>query len=179
MKLHGVDKTIQIQSSNIELGDSLTIYAREKIEDLAAKLFGRITSCEVHFRKEGAMVACSVRMKVGALRPWAAEMSHHNPYRAFNNALSKVATQMRRAKTEIREDHGKRFDKALGIQRPVRPRVAGTLIAPNLDMKPEADDYTKAQTQAANQDRNSIEAAAEILTLRDRPMRRDMPEAAE
>ncbi|RYF05281.1 MAG: 30S ribosomal protein S30 [Oxalobacteraceae bacterium] len=119
MKLQSVDGTIRVQSSNIELGAALTQHCRENIEKTASKLFGRINDADVHFRREGAMAACSIRIKVGALNPWAAEISHHNPYRAFNNALRKVTEQMRRAKSALREDHGRRLDQNLGIARPV------------------------------------------------------------
>ncbi|RYD59792.1 MAG: hypothetical protein EOP83_20415, partial [Verrucomicrobiaceae bacterium] len=169
----GTDSSIRIQSSNIQLGDALVLHAREKIETATMKLFGQTTEADVHFRREGEATACSVRMKVGRLRPWAAEMTHHNPYRAFNYAFDKVAAQMRRAKAEIREEHGTRLDKELGIRaaaaaprRPVLLPVEDEVA--DLTAIEGADDYVKASIQAAKQDKHAIESAQEILTLYDK-----------
>lgn len=177
MKSQVSDSSIRIQSSNIQLGDALVTHAREKIIAATMKLFGQNTEADVHFRREGEATACSVRMKVGRLKPWAAEMTHHNPYRAFNNAFDKVAAQMRRTKAEIREEHGTRLDKELGIR--LTPKPAPVLI-PNDDIADltsidGADDYVRASIQAVKQTKNAIESAQDILTLHDKPM----PHAAE
>jgi ribosomal subunit interface protein len=175
MKSQASDSSIRIQSSNIQLGDALIAHAREKIEASTMKLFGQTTEADVHFRREGEATACSVRMKVGRLKPWAAEMTHHNPYRAFNNAFDKVAAQMRRTKAEIREEHGTRLDKELGIRVAPRPEIRAVLI-PNDDIADlttmdGADDYVRASIQAAKQNKHAIESAQDILTLQDRPMK--------
>jgi ribosomal subunit interface protein len=164
MRVGSVDQAIQIQSSNIELGENLTQHARQKIETVGSKLFGRITNCEVHFRKEGSFTTASIRMKVGSLRPWAAVHTHINPYRAFNLCLDKIAVQMRQAKQAIRSEHGRRLDKTLGID-PISARVTPALaraaqMAQEADAANEAlaaDDYTRALTQASTQDRKAAE----------------------
>jgi ribosomal subunit interface protein len=170
MKSQPRQDSIRVQSSNIDLGDSLVRHAREKIETVTNKLFGQVTDADVHFRKEGEATACSIRLKVGRLRPWAAEITHHNPYRAFNYALDKCAAQARRAKAEIREDHGKRLDKHLGINPPTLGTARGPMLSPfDDDDKPDlttevgTDDYTKALIQAHKQRSSEIKAASEIL----------------
>ena len=51
MKLKTVDRTILVQSSNIDLGDVLPDYARTSILQMAAKYFGHLNSASVHFNR--------------------------------------------------------------------------------------------------------------------------------
>ena len=111
MKLETVDKNIAVQSSNIDLGSSLPNHAREGILRVASKYFGRLNTASVHFSREGITYRCSVNMQMGSLPIKSAEGSDKDIYLAFNTALNKLATQLRRTKREVREDKGERVDK--------------------------------------------------------------------
>ncbi|RYD67536.1 MAG: ribosome-associated translation inhibitor RaiA [Verrucomicrobiaceae bacterium] len=155
-----IDQAVNIQSSNIDLGEALTWHARQKVENLGAKFFGRITSAYVHFRKEGETTVCSIRFKVGGLKPFAGDMMHVNPYRAFNYALDKVEKQLRRMKRELREDKPVRKDKYANIAAAMTaPPPAPTSIIQaddeyDLASMEGADNYVKALMQAAKQDQS-------------------------
>lgn len=161
MKLHGIDNPILVQSSDVHLGDALTYHCRERIEQTAGKLFNHLTEARVHFKREGAMTTCSIRMKVNALPAWTAAHEHHNIHRAFNLALSKVATQMRRTKRALHEDKPQRLDKDMAITPPTDPAKRKLLVPQPTDEIDEpydlttmagADDYAKAMLQKAKQD---------------------------
>lgn len=167
MKLHGIDRAITVQSSDVEVGDALTLHAQTKIQTVASKFFGRITDANVHFRREGESFHCAVRFKVGALKPFNGEMTHINPYRAFNYALEKAATQMRRVKRELRDEKGERLDKFVNLEpsltakpAPLLPEEEPHLSSPNLTTMEGADDYVKAMTQAAKQERDRLKTDA-------------------
>lgn len=122
MKLQSVDKNITIQSSNIDLGDSLTGHARESILRVASKYFGRLNTASVHFNREGITYRCSVNMQMGALPMKSAEAREKDIYLAFNAALDKIAKQLRRTKREVREDKAERVDKDAALRDGLRPR---------------------------------------------------------
>jgi ribosomal subunit interface protein len=113
MKLKSVDRTILVQSSNIDLGDVLPDYARTSILQMAGKYFGYLNTASVHFSREGAMYRCTVNVQMGALRMMSGEAKSTDIYGAFRIALERVAKQLRRAKRELREDKAKRVDKDL------------------------------------------------------------------
>jgi ribosomal subunit interface protein len=116
-----VDKTITVQSSNVDLGDALPEYARDNILRVAAKYFGRLNTAAVHFTVEGITYRCTVNIQMGALKMMSGEAKHKDIYAAFNAALEKVAKQLRRTKREMREDKGQRTDKEAVLRDGLRP----------------------------------------------------------
>ena len=111
MKLRSVDRDISVQSSTVDLGDALPAHARQAILRVAGKYFGRLHSAAVHVTREGKAYRCTVNMQMGALRMRSAEASSPDIYAAFDAALERVATQLRRTKRAVRDDKGERTDK--------------------------------------------------------------------
>ena len=111
MRLESVDKAITVQSSDVHLGDRLPEHARESILRVASKYFGRLNTASVHFSREGMTYRCSVNMQMGGLPMKSAEARDKDIYLAFDAALTKIATQLRRTKRELREDKAERVDK--------------------------------------------------------------------
>ena len=124
MKLRSIDRTIMIQSSNVDLGEALPAHAEASILRVAGKYFGRLNTASVHFSREGTGYRCSVNIQMGALRMMSAEAQSHDIYLAFNAALEKAAKQLRRAKREVREDKAERVDKNALLREGMRPRSA-------------------------------------------------------
>ena len=121
MKLRSVDRAISVQSSNIELGDALPAHARQSILRVASKYFGRLSTAAVHFTRDGKTYRCTVNMQMGALKMTSAEGTSTEIFAAFNAALEKVATQLRRAKRAFRDEKGERTDKGLALREGMRP----------------------------------------------------------
>ena len=121
MRLESVDKAITVQSSDVHLGDRLPEHARESILRVASKYFGRLNTASVHFSREGITYRCSVNMQMGGLPMKSAEAMDKDIYLAFNAALTKIATQLRRTKRELREDKAERVDKDVVLRERINP----------------------------------------------------------
>ena len=91
MTLERVDKTITVQSSNVDLGDTLRDHAEESIRRTASKYFGHLNTAAVHFTKEGVNYRCTVNMQMGALKMMSGEAQNKDAYAAFSTALNKSA----------------------------------------------------------------------------------------
>lgn len=115
-----VTGAISIGSSNVDLGDALRAHARAGIEEAAGKYLQRLTAAAVHFAHEGAHYRCSITVQVGSLPTMAAEAQAIDAYAAFNQALTKAAKQMRRAKRAMREDKPVRADKDAALREGLR-----------------------------------------------------------
>lgn len=109
-------EAITVGSSNIDLGDALRAHVRDEITAAAGKYLQNLTAAAAHFAHEGAEYRCSVTVQIGALPRMAAEAQNKDPYAAFNQALEKVAKQMRRAKRAVREDKPVRADKDMALR---------------------------------------------------------------
>ena len=122
MKLRSVDRAISVQSSTIDLGDALPAHTRQSILRVAGKYFGRLSTAAVHFtREEGTSYRCTVNMQMGALKMTSAEGTSTEIYAAFNAALERVATQLRRAKRTFRDEKGERTDKDMALREGISP----------------------------------------------------------
>jgi ribosomal subunit interface protein len=121
MRLESVDKAITVQSSDVHLGDRLPEHARESILRVASKYFGRLNTASVHFSREGITYRCSVNMQMGGLPMKSAEARDKDIYLAFNAALTKIATQLRRTKRELRDDKAERVDKDVVLPERINP----------------------------------------------------------
>jgi ribosomal subunit interface protein len=111
MKLDIIQAPITVQSSTIDLGDTLPEHARSRIMQVAQKYFGRLTRGAVHVNREGAAYRCSVSMQMGSHKPAVGEALDEDCYKAFDAALGKAAKQLRRKKRAVREDKAIRLDK--------------------------------------------------------------------
>ena len=120
MKLKSVDRSIAVESSNVDLGAVLPDHARQAILRVAGKYFGRLNTAAVHFTREGKTYRCTVNMQMGALKMTSAEGTSTEIYAAFNTALEKVATQLRRAKRAFRDEKGERTDKDMALREGMR-----------------------------------------------------------
>lgn len=113
MAMEDEDQIITFESNNQEIGDALREHGRAEILKMTEKYFGRLISASVHFTGEGVTTRCSVNVQMGGLPMMSAEASAKELRLAFNQALDKVATQLRRAKRELREDKPARIDKGV------------------------------------------------------------------
>ena len=116
MKLQSVDRSITVQSSNVDLGTALPAQARQAILRVAGKYFGRLSTAAVHFAREGKTYRCTVNMQVGGLKMMSGEGQSADIYAAFRAALEKAATQLRRTKRAVRDEKGERTDKDIALR---------------------------------------------------------------
>jgi ribosomal subunit interface protein len=111
MSLEGAENSILVQSSNVDLGEAFSEFARTSIRQSASKYFGRLVVASVHVTREGITYRCTVNIQMGALKMMTGEAKNKDLYAAFRQALQKTAKQLRRSKRELREDKAERVDK--------------------------------------------------------------------
>ncbi len=124
MNLGNIDAIVTVQSSNVDLGDVLPEYARERILQVAGKYFGRLTRAAAHYKREGGSYHCTVQMQMGRAKPVTGEAQDEDCYMAFTMALNKAAKQLRRKKRIVRENRGMRVDKDVVLRGALGSRSA-------------------------------------------------------
>jgi ribosomal subunit interface protein len=121
MKLAIIQAPITVQSSTVDLGDTLPEHARSRIMQVAQKYFGRLTRAAVHVNREGAAYRCSVSIQMRGTQPAVGEALNKVCYKAFDAALNKAAKQLRRKKRVVREDKAIRLDKDMLLRQALGP----------------------------------------------------------
>jgi ribosomal subunit interface protein len=89
---------ISVRSSNIHLGSVLPARARQGIVRMALKYLGRLDGASVYFKREGRSYSCTVNVEMGAFKIVTGKAVGFDCYLALENALAKVAKQLRRTK---------------------------------------------------------------------------------
>lgn len=108
-----VETLITLESSNQPVSEALRLHGHDEIQKVAEKYFGHLVSAKAHFTADGFQTRCSITMQMGGLPSANAYAADKDMKLAFDHALDKVATQLRRAKREIREDKPARIDKGI------------------------------------------------------------------
>ena len=98
----------------MDVGDSLRSHVEDKLEEISGKYFNHTTHATVTFSKEGhghALTKAHISIQLGKNIMVLADREAADPYAAFDMAAEKVAKQMRRYKTRLR-DHHERMEQA-------------------------------------------------------------------
>ncbi len=96
----------------MDLGEALRSHVEGKLEDLNSKYFNRAIDATVTFSPEGqAFTKTHISIRVGKDIMVISDATENDPYVAFDQAADKVAKQLRRYKTKLR-DHHQRMDEA-------------------------------------------------------------------
>jgi ribosomal subunit interface protein len=98
---------VKITGSNIELGSSIQQYANEQLEKSITKFINKIDTAEVYFGKQSqlffANIVINEAVKKGVTIKASGEAG--DIYGAFNEALKKAVTQLRRYKDKLHDYH--------------------------------------------------------------------------
>ncbi len=102
---------IRILGVNMEVGDALTAYVKEHIENHVNKYFDTAIKAEVHFSKHNNTFHVTLVINEGVKRGIVikSDGSAEDAYGCFNEAMQKAARQLRRYKGKIknyRRDRG-------------------------------------------------------------------------
>jgi ribosomal subunit interface protein len=101
---------ISIQGKQISIGDALKTHIEDKITDILEKYFNRATDVSVTISREAqSFFKAQIRIHVGRDITVTAHDEETEVYAAFDIAAAKVAKQLRRYKTRLR-DHHERVD---------------------------------------------------------------------
>ncbi len=107
---------ITVSGHQVDVGEGLRGYATEQLAQVASKYFGGVEDVAVTFSRTGkGAFGCSIRVHSGRGLYFDGHGDNAEAHVAFNQALERVAKQLRRRKRELRED------------KPVNPTKQGLL----------------------------------------------------
>jgi ribosomal subunit interface protein len=107
---------ITVSGHQVDVGDGLRAYATEQLTGVASKYFGGVEDVAVTFSRTGkGGFGCSIRVHSGRGLYFDGHAENTEAPVAFNQALGRVAKQLRRRKRALRED------------KPVNPTKQGLL----------------------------------------------------
>ncbi len=99
---------LTIQGKQIDLGEALREHVTDKLEEINQKYFNHATFATVTFSKEGhghGQIKTHISIRIGKNIMVMADDIKPDPYASFDSTADKVAKQMRRYKTRLRDHH--------------------------------------------------------------------------
>ncbi len=97
---------LAVHGKQMDVGDSLRAHVKTKLEDINSKYFNRAIDTTVTFSPEGhAFTKAHISLKIGKDIMVSATAEDTDAYSAFDQAATKIAKQMRRYKTRLRDHH--------------------------------------------------------------------------
>ena len=109
---------ITVTGRNIDVGDALTLHARDHLEDAVEKYFEQARDAQVSFTHEGSTMRADISVHPGP-RGLVVQGSGSadDPYAAFDAALARIAKQLRRYKRRLNDHHrGRETEDVLAAQ---------------------------------------------------------------
>ncbi len=104
---------ITVSGHQVDVGDALRGHATAQLRGIASKYFGRAEDIAVTFSRTGkGGFGCSIRVHAGRNLYFDGEGENAEAAVAFNQALERVAKQLRRRKRALREDKHQNPTKA-------------------------------------------------------------------
>src|SRR5688572_14234604 len=97
---------VSVKGQHVDVGDNLRAHIDEKLENMKAKFFNRVTDVSVTFGREGHhLFKAHIVFHVGHDVKVQATAENPDAYAAFDEAAERVAKQLRRYKTRLRDHH--------------------------------------------------------------------------
>lgn len=95
-----------IQGHHLNLGDALKTRIQDKLDTINEKYFNRGIEATITVTKDGSGIfKTHISMKGGKDVTIQADSTAHDVYGSFEDAAEKVAKQLRRYKTRLRDNH--------------------------------------------------------------------------
>lgn len=96
---------IQINGKQIDIGDALREHVSGRIEDRVSKYFDRAVDAQVTFSREAHLIRVDCSVHAGHAIVMQSHASSADPYAAFDQALDRIETRLRRYKRRLRNHH--------------------------------------------------------------------------
>lgn len=96
---------INVSGRNINVGQTLTDHAEERLEHIADKFFSRSIDATAVFNKEGPFFRVDVSLHANQGINLKSRAEADEPYAAFEAAADKVEKQLRRYKRRLKNHH--------------------------------------------------------------------------
>lgn len=96
---------IQVNGKQIDIGDALREHVTERIEERVSKYFDRAVDAHVTFSRDAHMIRVDCSVHAGHAIVMQSHASAGEPYAAFDQALDRIETRLRRYKRRLRNHH--------------------------------------------------------------------------
>jgi ribosomal subunit interface protein len=96
---------ILTSGQQLDLGDALRAYVEEHLSAAVSKYMDNAIEANVVFRRDGSMYHCQCTVHIGAGISMQAAADGTDIYVSFDQALDKLAKQVRRDKRKRRNHH--------------------------------------------------------------------------
>ena len=98
---------VKITGSNIELGSSIQQYVNEQLEKAITKFISKIDTAEVYFGKQSQLFFANIIINEAVKKNITIKANGEagDIYGAFNEALKKAVTQLKRYKNKLHDYH--------------------------------------------------------------------------
>lgn len=92
-----------IVSGSIETGQNFSTYVEEEFEKNVLKYFEDITTAEVHLKKQGDDIYCSVVVNniYSKGNKISADAENHDARKSFDESLKKLVSQLKTEKNKV------------------------------------------------------------------------------
>ena len=95
---------ISVTGRHMSVGDSLKAHSTERMNGVAEKYFGNPIEAHIVFDKEGNSFKTDIQVHVGRGIKVQGQASAPDAYAAFDTALDRVETRLRRYKNRLKDD---------------------------------------------------------------------------
>ncbi len=97
---------VNVQGKQLDVGDALRSHVSDKMETINSKYFGRAIGADVTLAPEGqSSYKTHITMRVGKNIQVIGTAIEHEIYASFDSAAERVAKQLRRYKSRLRDNH--------------------------------------------------------------------------
>jgi ribosomal subunit interface protein len=161
---------LTVQGKQMDVGDALRTYVSEKLEDINSKYFNRAIDATVSFSREGhghGMFRVQISIRVGKKIMVIADDVAGDAHAAFDMCADKVAKQLRRYKSKLRNHH----DRMEQVEAGILMAHDYTLAAPSEESD---DDVPQGEDPAIIAE---ITTEIETLSVPDAVMRMDLSDS--
>jgi len=98
---------INITGHQVEVGTALQNYAREKTQSLVTKYFAHAIDAHIIFEKRKSFFSAEIKVHERTQKHAIADAENEDIYKAFDAALHKIETQLRKYKDKLVDQHNK------------------------------------------------------------------------
>lgn len=98
---------VNLSGKQIAIGESLTLYAKTRLQEVTQKYFANAPGAHIYFAKNNRDFACEIILQEGTGRHLVmkSNCSCDDIYSAFDKALGKLEKQMRRYRSKLNNHH--------------------------------------------------------------------------
>jgi ribosomal subunit interface protein len=157
---------VVIHGKHIDIGDAFRGYIEDKLQETCTKYFNHTVQSDVHLAKDTAnhLYRSDITLAVGNGIVLKATAEEHDPYPAFDKATSKLAKQLKKYKSRLRDHHQRLSTADSALRQPANEYTLQADQADEVEIEGGEDPVIIAE----------LPTLIETLTVSDAVMRLDL-----